>query len=260
MTAGQRRFISIQPLDEWPGKRRGGVKSPFRAKFTDTLDFLERELDHLGALDPTIQTMHHQDDVRFDGRLKADTRSPRYQGVILTYKRKARQSEHACDMCRAGEARNWTRFKDETAGYAHPTAEAGKVKACKDQNPKPVEFSFPADKYADWKDNVRAVAMVLEGLRMIERHGVKSEAQYAGFKALPAAGQSSWDGDTRAAADTLARHAGTTALRVLDAAREELESIYRKAARATHPDHGGDATEFARVNAAMATLRRQQGQ
>lgn len=255
MTAGQRRFIAIQPLDEWPGKRRGGVSSAFRAKFTDTLDFLERELEHIGATEPTIQTMHHQDDVRFDGRLKADTRAPRYQGVILTFKRPARRSEYACPDCREGKDRYRATF--EAAGKTAWAHKVGGVDSmCKDQNPAPVSFQFPADKYSDWKDNVRAVAMVLEGLRMIERHGVKSEAQYAGYKALPAAGGSSWGEDVRAAADMLARHADTTALRVLDASHDELEAIYRKAARATHTDHGGSHEDSAQVNAAMTLLRK----
>lgn len=256
MAVGKRRFIGIQPIDKWPGKSRSGERSQFRASFSDTLDFLEKELEHLGAQEPTLQTLHNADDVRLDGRLKTDTRKPTYQGVILTFKRPARQHEHACANCRKGLNRFWSQSADKSkSGYAHKAE--GKAVWCDDQKPKPVEYRFPADKYSDWKDNVRAVAMVLEGLRMIERHGVKSEAQYAGYKALPEASQTPHA--ARRAALALARLAYTrdndAMVEKIVSDRQTAENAYTAAALVHHPDRGGSHANMAEVNAAISTLR-----
>ena len=37
--------------------------------------------------------------------------------------------------------------------------------------PHYVKIHLPCDTYRFWEDNLRAIAMVLEGLRMIDRHG-----------------------------------------------------------------------------------------
>lgn len=255
MAVGKRRFIGIQPIEKWPGATRSGERSQFRASFTDTLDFLEKELEHLGATEPTLLTLHGHDDVRLDGRLKTDTRRPSYQGVILTFKRPARQHEHACANCRKGLNRFWAQSQDKSkSAYAHRLGD--KAAWCDDQKPKPVEYRFPADKYSDWKDNVRAVAMVLEGLRMIERHGVKSEAQYAGYKALP---EASADDPARRAALALARLAYTRddeeiVLRIVSE-RNAAENAFTQAALLHHPDRGGLHSNMAEANAAISTLR-----
>jgi hypothetical protein len=258
MAVGKRRFIGIQPIEKWPGKTRSGERSQFRATFTDTLDFLEKELEHLGATEPTLLTLHNPDDVRLDGRLKTDTRKPSYQGVILTFERPARQHEHSCSNCRKGLRRYWAHSQDKSkSAYAHDAD--GKAVWCDDQKPQPVEFRFPADKYADWKDNVRSIAMVLEGLRMIERHGVKSEAQYAGYKALPEASATAADeGVTRAAKD-LAKLAYDSTTEefwkeiVFD--RDAAEVAFKLAAQKHHPDRGGKDGNMSCANVAIATLR-----
>lgn len=46
--------------------------------------------------------------------------------------------------------------------------------------------SFPCDKYNDWEDNLRAIALSLEALRSVDRHGVtRNGEQYRGWAALP---------------------------------------------------------------------------
>lgn len=254
MTVGQRRFVAIQPIAEWPQKKVSGVKSPFRAGFTDTLDMLERELSHLGASEPTLLTLHDPDDVRLDGRLKTDTRRPTYQGVVLEFKRAARPHETKCAHCRSGVGRFWTQAADKSrSAYAHKVAD--RAVWCDDQKPEPVTFRFPADKYSDWRDNVRAIAMVLEGLRMIERHGVKSEAQYAGYKALPGAGATAHGLNVGDAVLILRQHSGIHLDDGSNLSREAVERAYREAARKTHPDAGGSTADFARVNDAVRVLR-----
>jgi hypothetical protein len=85
--------------------------------------------------------------------------------------------------------------------------------------------------FYDWRDNVRAVALGLEALRAVDRHGVtKRGEQYAGWKALPTG-------------------SGPSAERGRQIIREHGGDV-RKALMATHPDHGGDSERFADVQAA----------
>lgn len=96
-------------------------------------------------------------------------------------------------------------------------------------------FRLPANRFYGWQENVRALALALEALRKVDRYGVtKRGEQYRGFRALP-----SGSGPDPARGRTLiTKHGGV-----------------RQALRATHPDHGGDAADFADVQAA-----RDQGQ
>lgn len=67
------------------------------------------------------------------------------------------------------------------------------------------ELRLPCDTFSYWKDNVRAVALALEALRKIDRYGVRTGSQYAGFKALPA---DDVEMTPELAADFIARAAG----------------------------------------------------
>jgi hypothetical protein len=89
---------------------------------------------------------------------------------------------------------------------------------------------YATDVCEKWEHNVRAIALGLESLRAVDRHGITRRGeQYAGFKALPAgSGPSAQRGKT-----LIARHGGVT-----------------QALKATHPDHGGDPSDFADVQAA----------
>ena len=52
-------------------------------------------------------------------------------------------------------------------------------------------LTYPCDTYEDWKANVRAIALSLEALRAVNRHGVTRRGeQYTGFNQLPPAGGS----------------------------------------------------------------------
>ena len=85
--------------------------------------------------------------------------------------------------------------------------------------------------FTDWRANVRAVALGLEALRAVDRYGVTRRGeQYAGWKQLESGGPSPTRGR-----DLIREHGGV-----------------REALFATHPDHGGDATDFADVQAARA--------
>jgi hypothetical protein len=88
---------------------------------------------------------------------------------------------------------------------------------------------FHTDTYSHLVWNIRAVALGLEALRAVERHGITSNVgeQYAGFAAIGPGGPDPDRG------------------RVI----VERNGSVAKALFATHPDHGGDPGQFADVEA-----------
>lgn len=89
------------------------------------------------------------------------------------------------------------------------------------------------DKWNTVGDNLWAIAKHIEALRGQERWGVGSIAQaFAGYVALNEKTEAScWD--------TLQISAGATEQQIMDA--------YRRRARESHPDQGGDSEEFSAV-------------
>jgi hypothetical protein len=91
------------------------------------------------------------------------------------------------------------------------------------------------DRFWDWRDNVRAIALGLEALRKVDRYGITNKGeQYTGWKALPVGGTS------------------------LEQAREFVSewgggSIPEMLKR-THPDHGGTPELLRRALEARKTL------
>jgi hypothetical protein len=106
-------------------------------------------------------------------------------------------------------------------------------------------IQYATDAFHDWQDNVRAIALSLEALRKVDRYGVsKRGEQYTGWKALPPGSATEQE----------------QALE--DMTREEAEEIIGEfgggrvndALKATHPDHGGDPEDFAKVQRARVVL------
>jgi hypothetical protein len=123
---------------------------------------------------------------------------------------------------------------------------------------KPVEpYSMPCDTFSKWEENLRAIALTLEALRKIARYGVtQSHEQYRGWAALPPASGDSEEFSTREdAAAFIARGANTSAV-ASDLLRDadNAKVVYRIAMRKMHPDAGGDAREFRRLQNAYAKL------
>ena len=97
-------------------------------------------------------------------------------------------------------------------------------------------MSFPCDTYSHWEDNIRAIGLALEALRAIRRYGVgKTTEQYRGFTALPPAGNS-----RATAISFLSRITGWQEPQI----KGDLQGAYRLAARACHPDTGGNNELF----------------
>jgi hypothetical protein len=215
--------IDIQPMSKWPEREETAERrnAPFKASWTTTLNLLAFELDKLSARTVTLRTMHSPQDVRLDGKLRGDSKNPDHPGVILTFEKFEGWNEEG-------------------------------------QQSQYVEMKFPCDTFGYWKDNVRAVALALEALRKIDRYGVRSGSQYAGFKALP-------PGDFAAvmspelAADFIAKAAGMGNVPAIATSIIQNvafgESVYKTAAKTLHPDKGGDAEEFKKLESAWRLVK-----
>lgn len=112
-------------------------------------------------------------------------------------------------------------------------------------------LAYPCDRYSDWQANVRAIALALEALRAVDRYGVTRRAeQYKGWAKLP--GQVMVVPMTpQQAAGVLVSKAATGETKV---SRQNLDSLYRAACTKTHPDAGGNAEDFKRVQEAKEVL------
>lgn len=87
---------------------------------------------------------------------------------------------------------------------------------------------YATDTYADWKSNLRAIALGLEALRAVDRYGVsKRGEQYRGWAQIESGAPSASRG----------------------AALVKLHGGIKEAMFATHPDRGGSADDFADVQA-----------
>lgn len=146
-------------------------------------------------------------------------------------------------------------------------------------------LGFSCQTYHSWKDNLRAIALLLKSLRSLATHGWRSE-QYAGFRlnveppeAKPEPQQSEYryrpeppnarpTSDARTAAILIGGFAirGGFPLHFADAVEilvgnpDIYRRAYKAAARTVHPDRcGGSDREFKQLQAAAAVLDRHHG-
>lgn len=99
-----------------------------------------------------------------------------------------------------------------------------------------------------WQANVRAVALALGALRAVDRYGVsKSGEQYTGWKALPSG---NGFGTADAAEQWLRLRAQDAGASAVDSTRE----MYRRLAKRLHPDAGGSAEDWHRLDNARQLL------
>lgn len=120
---------------------------------------------------------------------------------------------------------------------------------------------YPCDTFDRFEDNVRAVGLALEALRMVDRYGVtKRGEQYSGWKALPSQATTTLTTESAAAVlvalaepnlDSLAARRRISA--VLSSAATARE-LYLAGAKRHHPDAGGDAEKFKALGQAWQAL------
>ncbi len=99
-------------------------------------------------------------------------------------------------------------------------------------------------------DNIRSIALAIEYLRGLERHGggTMMDRAFAGFEALP---------------PPSTKRPWREVLCVFDDRRTwslaEVEATYRNLAKRAHPDAGGSDARMAELNAAIADARKELG-
>jgi len=126
-------------------------------------------------------------------------------------------------------------------------------------------LSYWTDEYDEFADNVRAIALSLEALRAVDRHGVnKKGSQYEGYKRLPGVGET---GNGRPRLETPEQAAKFVAKHV-DVPKELLmsnkfvwEASYKEAAKRLHPDNKetGDDELFVELQDAAVILKGHHG-
>ena len=115
-------------------------------------------------------------------------------------------------------------------------------------------LSYPCDTYSDWKANLRAIALSLEALRAVDRYGVTKRAeQYQGWQPQALPNNRDAVTDRHMAAVLLERLSDDSHTRLLSDPAAAKEA-YRRAVRVAHPDSGGDAETFRKVQAAYELL------
>lgn len=213
-----------RPLSSWPvdtPRTQHPRRSDFSAGWQKTLDLLDRELWHLGAKDVVIEGGWKNGHVRLDGMLRSDAPAPKDPAIVLSFESKFGPLRYACDT------------------------------------------------YDRWTDNVRAISLSLEALRSVDRWGIsKRGEQYRGWNELPSGIAPEPPMTVEAAADFLVEHADFSDQREMETdearalLREKLvdhpelylASVYRRAAKALHPDLGGDPAKFRKLQRAKETI------
>lgn len=108
-------------------------------------------------------------------------------------------------------------------------------------------LQYMTDEHANWQHNVRAIALGLKALRAVDRYGItKTGEQYTGWKALPTG---SGITTREAAAELIGRLSG-----VAPTDDDGWRTAYRAAIKKAHPDGGGDADTFQKVQDAGKLL------
>jgi hypothetical protein len=88
-------------------------------------------------------------------------------------------------------------------------------------------ISFPCDRYTDWKDNLRAIALSLEALRAVDRYGVtRGNEQYRGWTQI---GNGNGKMDRASALKFLASLHSSPVENLARLSAEQLRSICRTA-------------------------------
>lgn len=109
-------------------------------------------------------------------------------------------------------------------------------------------LQYPCDRFTEWRGNLRAIALGMEGLRKVDRYGITRRGeQYTGWRAIESA--------TASVSATDAERTIRRAARPYPAGHT-LMQIVRVARARTHPDrHRGDRTAYDQVEAAVQVLQ-----
>lgn len=109
-------------------------------------------------------------------------------------------------------------------------------------------ISMPCDRYQDWKDNLRAIALSLEALRAVDRYGVtRGNEQYRGWTQI---GNGNGKMDRPSALKFIESLLGASV-----PAQANIRDVCRKLKILHHPDHtGGSHETFVAIGQAEEVL------
>lgn len=91
--------VTFRPIEQWPAEPTKSwmrKRAPFRSKYSDTLDLLDRELHQISAKNIVLQVDLREDQIRVDGMPKSGARWGE-PGVILAFDSKAGPLQFPCD-------------------------------------------------------------------------------------------------------------------------------------------------------------------
>lgn len=107
--------------------------------------------------------------------------------------------------------------------------------------------------FPSWQANVRAIALALEALRAVDRYGVSRRGeQYTGWRAI-GAGSGALFGTADEAHQWMYGHAAALGLTEANEAISPRD-VYRRLAKSLHPDVGGSAADWDRLDVARQLL------
>lgn len=90
--------FTYRPIGRWPGTHAASrTSSKFKASYADTLALLDRELRQLSARSVVLQLAMSAEDIRLDGRPRANSRASSHPGVILSFDSKFGPLSYPCD-------------------------------------------------------------------------------------------------------------------------------------------------------------------
>lgn len=220
-------ILTFRPIKVWPNgwdREDHGRSSPFTNDYRSTLELLQYELERLDASDPIVQLAVNERACKMDGSLRSDARVE-YRGCILGFR----------------------------------TAALGTL-------------TYPCNAYAGamgrpgWHENLRAVALGLKALRQLERYGIANRGQqYAGWAELPS-GIAMGGQRAKMTVDEAARILSEGSIESPISGRalyspddvlsdeDKRKAAFRIAAKALHPDAGGDPVKWSKVEEAKRVL------
>jgi len=112
-------------------------------------------------------------------------------------------------------------------------------------------MSFPCDRYTEWQDNLRAIALSLEALRTVDRYGVtRGNEQYRGWARLEAPN----NGMTREQARSFLQSLTDGAPLGPNTTPELIAELCRALKIKNHPDRGGSHELFVKIGQAERVL------
>ena len=117
----------------------------------------------------------------------------------------------------------------------------------------PLEFA--CDKFLHWHENLRAVAMTLNRLRLADLYGVTQRGeQYKGWEALMPPVSTSPFATIEAAANWLFEQTKCGSVNGIVFSKDNRATAYRAAAKKLHPDVGGTTEQFQLLEEAKKML------